>query len=256
MNVDSLLRQAKKKINSLDSELILLFVLGEKDRSFLVSHGDFKLSAEQISEFNELASEREKGVPLAYLLGVREFYGREFSVSPEVLIPRPESEAIINFAKELSVEKIIDIGTGSGCLGITLKLEIPEAEVFATDVSEDALKVARKNAKNLGANIEFFESNLLGNVDGEFDLIVANLPYVSRDWEWTSGIEYEPETALFAEDNGSFLIKELIKQAKDRTRTLILESDTSQQEEIIDFAKDYGFELVKKDDFITVFESK
>lgn len=255
MNVNSLLRQAKKRINSLDSELILLNVLGEKDRSFFAVHGDQILSDEQLNKFEKMVEKREEGVPLAYILGIKEFYGRNFSVSPEVLIPRPESEAIIDFAKELSVKKIIDVGTGSGCLGISLKLEIPEAEVLATDISEDALKIARENAENLGTDVEFLVLNLLESVEEKFDLIVANLPYVSRDWDWTSGIEFEPEIALFAEDNGLFLIKKLINQAKGRTKYLILESDTSQQEEIIDFAKNYGFKLIKKDNFVTVFSA-
>ena len=256
MNVDSLLRQAKKKINSLDSELILLNVLGENDRSFFAVHGDQVLSSEQLKKFEEMVEKREKGVPLAYILGIKEFYGRDFRVSTEVLVPRPESETIIDFAKELSAEKIIDVGTGSGCLGISLKLETPGADVLATDISEDALKIARENAKNFGADIEFLESNLLENVDGEFDLIVANLPYVSRDWEWTSGIEFEPELALFAEDNGLFLIKELIKQAKGQTKHLILESDTSQQKDIVEFAEKNGFKFNKKDNFVTVFKGK
>lgn len=256
MNVDSLLRQAKKRINPLDSELILLNILGEKDRSFFAVHGDQVLSSEQLKKFEEMVEKREKGVPLAYILGTKEFYGRNFMVSPEVLIPRPESEAIIDFAKELFVEKIIDVGTGSGCLGITLKLEIPGAKVLATDISEDALKIACENAKNLGADVEFLDSNLLESVEGKFDLIVANLPYVSKDWDWTSGIDFEPEIALFAEDNGLFLIKILINQAKRRTKYLILESDTSQQEEIIDFAENHDFKLIKKDNFITVFKSK
>lgn len=255
MSVDSLLRQAKKRINPLDSELILLNVLGEKDRSFFAVHGDQILPSEQLKKFEEMVEKREKGVPLAYILGIKEFYGRNFSVSPEVLIPRPESEAIIDFAKELPVKRIIDVGTGSGCLGISLKLELPEAKISATDISKDALIIARENAENLGADVEFFESNLLEKVEGEFDLIVANLPYVSRDWDWTSGIEFEPETALFAEDNGLFLIKKLVEQAEGRTKYLILESDTSQQKEIIDFAKTYGFRLIKKGNFVTVFSA-
>ncbi len=255
MNVDSLLKQAKKRINPLDSELILLNILGEKDRSFFAVHEDQVLSSEQLKKFEEMVEKREKGVPLAYILGIKEFYGRNFSVSPEVLIPRPESEAIIDFAKELSVKKIIDVGTGSGCLGISLKLEIPEAKVLATDISEDALKIARENAENLGTDVEFLVSNLLESVEEKFDLIVANLPYVSRDWDWTSGIEFEPEIALFAEDNGLFLIKKLVEQAEGRTKYLILESDTSQQEEIVDFAKNYGFRFIKKDNFVTVFSA-
>lgn len=257
MNVDSWLKTAKTKINSLDAELILIDELGEKDRSFLVVHGDIPLTSKQISNLANKIERRRNGEPLAYLTGFREFYGRNFHVSPDVLIPRVESETIIDFAKELEPKKILDAGTGSGCLAISLKLEIPQAEVSAIDVSENALKIAKQNAENLDADIRFLKSNLLENVKGNFDLIVANLPYVDRNWDWISdNLKFEPDLALFAEDDGLDLIKELILQARGRTEYLILESDTSQQEKIIDFAEKNGFSFVKKDNYQTVFRQK
>ena len=254
MNVNSWLKTAKTKIDSLDAELILLDELGEKDRSFLVAHSDILLNSKQISNLANKIERRRNGEPLAYLTGFKEFYGRDFHVSPDVLIPRVESETIIDFAKELEPKKILDVGTGSGCLAISLKLEIPEAEVSAVDISKDALKIAKLNAENLGAKVHFSESDLLENVNDDFELIVANLPYVDRDWDWLSkGLKFEPELALFAEDEGLYLIKKLIFQAKNRTKYIIIESDTSQQEKIIDFAKNNNFSLVKKDNFITIY---
>ncbi len=257
MNVDSWLKIAKTKIDSLDAELILLDELGEKDRSFLAAHGDFSLTSEQISSLANKVERRRNGEPLAYLTGFREFYDRNFRVSSDVLIPRVESETIVDFAKELKPRTILDVGTGSGCLAITMKLELPKSEVFAVDISAEALKIARENAENLSANIRFLESNLLQNVEGNFDLIVANLPYVDRNWDWISDdLKFEPELALFAKDDGIELIKKLILQAKGRTEYLILESDTSQQKKIIDFAEKNGFSFIKKDNFQTVFKQK
>lgn len=257
MNVDSWLKTAKTKIGSLDAELLLINELGENDRSFLVSHNDLILSEKQLTNLMDKIERRRNGEPLAYLTGFKEFYGRNFKVTPDVLIPRIESETIVDFSKELKPKKILDVGTGSGCLAISLKLEMPNSDVSAVDISKNALEIARENAEKLGANINFFESNLLENVEDDFDLIVANLPYVDKNWNFLSeGLKFEPKIALFAEDGGLFLIKELILDARNRANFLILESDTSQQKKIIDFAEENGFSFVKKDDFQTVFKRK
>ncbi|MBR3256732.1 HemK family protein methyltransferase [Candidatus Saccharibacteria bacterium] len=219
----------------------------------------------------------EKFFPQAYKDGVKEFYGREFFVTKDVLIPRPETEQIVDLVlsilgkntlpgvkpreKERILEKnkgeklkILDVGTGSGVIGITLKLLIPEARIFCSDVSLPALEVAKKNAKKLGAEIEFFESNLLEGVKGDFDIVVANLPYVDKNWEWLNepeslGIKYEPELALFAEDGGLRLIFELGRQAKNRTKFVILEADPCQHERIIDFYSKIGWKFVRGQGF-------
>ena len=120
---------------------------------------------------------RLEHVPLAYILGYRDFYGRRFTVSPQVLVPRPESEAIIELLKELGVSgKLLDIGTGSGCLGITAKLEIPKLNVILSDISQPALRVAHQNAEKFQADVALIKSNLLRAVTGKFDIIIANLP--------------------------------------------------------------------------------
>ncbi len=262
MNVSSWLKTAKNKIDSLDAELIVLNIIGGKDRTFLTLHSDLELSEDELKKADNALKRRADGEPLAYILGHKEFYGRDFIVTNEArtLIPRTETESIINVVKELNLapKKILDVGTGSGCIAVTLKLEFPDAEVLASDISTDALDVAKKNAKSLGAEVKFMESDLMEKIEGDFDVIVANLPYVDENWEWIDQkvLSFEPETALYAEDGGLYFIKELIKQVRGRTKYLILESDTSQQREVIAYAEKYGFKFFQKDNFVTVFKAE
>ena len=233
----------------LDLEVILVKVLGVKDRSFLALHQDDNLSDEQIKLADRLARERfinEK--PLAYVLSEKEFYGRRFYVDSRVLIPRPEIEEIIDAVKSVasSSMRILDVGTGSGAIAITLKLENPGLEMMASDISDDALDVAKRNAKEHGADIEFAKSDLLQNIGNLPDIIVANLPYVDKGWSWTSRtLRFEPREALFAEDGGLFEIKRLfveicekiIKVSDDKEIYLFLELDPSQKNTLKNFIK-------------------
>lgn len=203
--------------------------------------------------------------PEAYKRGVQDFYGRDFIVNSDVLIPRPETEMIVDAILNLVGKpylpgvkpsaaklpqdlKVVDVGTGSGCIAVTLKLELPGAEVVGVDISEKALKVARENAKKYNTDIKFIKSNLLDKVDMKPDLVVANLPYVNEDWEWLdkAALSYEPSIALYADDGGLKLIYKLIDQvAERRIKYLILEADPSQHERIVDFASKKGFKLTE-----------
>lgn len=185
------------------------------------------------------------------------FYGREFVINPDVLIPRPETEmmidAVLNLVGKpylLGVKPgeaklpenltIVDVGTGSGCIAVTLKLELPEATVIATDISEKALEVARENAEDLGAEIEFVKSDLLAGINFMPDIVVANLPYVDEDWKWIDKetLSKEPSIALYADNGGLELIYKLIDQVAERgIKNLILEADPCQHQQIIDYAK-------------------
>lgn len=200
-------------------------------------------------------------LPKAYKEGYQDFYGRNFLVTPDVLIPRPETEQIIDTILNLAGKSylpgvksgpnqlpdnpiILDVGTGSGCIAVTIKKELPNAEVYATDISEKALKIAQKNAQNYGAPIPFIISHLLEKVNNDDiptpDVVVANLPYVNKNWDWLdkSALAHEPSIALYAEDHGLKLIKELINQAAGlHIPRLILEADPCQHTEIINFAK-------------------
>jgi len=247
----------KAAISRLDAELILANSLG-KDRVFLHAHPDYELSETEEKTANSGLKRRAAYEPLAYILGHKEFYGRRFAVSPDALIPRPETEAIINLAKELKPQKALDVGTGSGCIAITLKLELPESDVFAVDISPKALAVAEKNAADLGAKIAFKESDLLSKVQGEYNLIVANLPYVDKNWDWLSPeLAYEPDLALYAEDAGLYDIKRLVSQAEAHLTNrgiLILESDLSQHAKIQDFVEDNtNLTLVKTEGLAQMF---
>jgi release factor glutamine methyltransferase len=240
---------AKQRIPSsrLDAELLLAHVLGTS-RSWLHAHGEEKLGREEVRKFESLIQRRLKREPVAYITGTKEFYCREFIVNPDVLIPRPETEDLVELAlqKGKVTIKVIDIGCGSGCIGITLKLERPEWTVSLSDVSKKALVVAKQNANNLMATVELVQSNLLTSVPkgSTYDLIIANLPYVDTAWETSPETAHEPALALYADQNGLALIFQLIKQSSVALRRfgyLLLEADPEQHHAIIEYASKYDF---------------
>lgn len=203
---------------------------------------------------------RQNRVPLAYIIGKKEFYGREFLVNESVLIPRPESENIINILKSLNINqypKLIDVGTGSGCLGITAKLECPNLQVTLIDISSDALRVAKANARFFKAKVEIIESNLLDEYNNKPDIIIANLPYVDSEWETSPETKFEPSQALFADDHGLALIKKLIQKASAIQISgsyMILEADPTQHDRIIDYATNMSYKPHREEDYILSFQ--
>ena len=243
MNVSSWLK--KTPLRRLDAELILAHVLGV-ERTFFHAHPEHELTTKEQSRAGSLVARRVRHEPLAYILGYKEFYGRIFTVSPDVLIPRPETEVIIDDILSLAMptSKVLDVGTGSGCIAITLAKELPNAAITGVDISAKAIKIAQKNAQSLSANVNFFSSNLLEKT-AKYDIIVANLPYVDKKWDWLGPeLAFEPQNALFASDDGLALIKELVQQAPDhlnKNGLLFLEADPSQHEDITDFAQKHGF---------------
>ena len=253
MTIAEWLTAANQKIDRLDAELLLVHFLGVADRSYLIAHSDETL--DNVDALNAQVDRRIRGEPLAYILGYREFYGRRFFVTPDVLIPRPETEDIITLAKAINPDKIIDIGTGSGCIAITLALELPSAQISAVDISDEALRIAQKNATHHHAKVNFLHSDLLTNYQPEPDtLIIANLPYVDRDWDWLNhdNLDYEPSLALYAEQNGLALIYKLIDQLPDSC-DILLEADTSQHQAIIDYAVKTHLHFKQAKNFILYF---
>lgn len=245
----------------LDSELILAHTL-RKNRSYLHAHPEEPLTDRSIEIANARLSLRLERVPVAYIIGHKEFYGRKFSVTTATLIPRPESEALIELLKQVVPRNIsllkekplrlVDVGTGSGNLGITAKLLYPELDVTLSDVSRHALKVAEKNALDLQAEVTILYSNLLADYPFTADIIIANLPYVDTQWERSPETEHEPASALFAANNGKALIYELLVQTKDTLvngGSLILEADPQQHQAIITEAKKYGLLLSGQDGY-------
>lgn len=240
----------------LDAQLLLSAVL-YKPREYLLAHGERELSDTEVAQANKWLGRRINREPVAYILGHKEFYGRDFMVSPNVLIPRPESESIIEMLKELKPETIIDIGTGSGCLAISAKLELPDSHVIATDISEDALQMARQNANSLNAEITFVVSDLLSGIktvtSAQPVTIIANLPYVDKSWKASPETKFEPSQALFADDDGLHLIKKLILQASRKLRpgdNLVLEADKRQHKQMTKYTEMHGFKLTKADGLI------
>jgi len=224
----------------LDAELLVAHVL-EQDRGWLVAHPDHALTPTQLLRVNDLLGKRQSGIPLAYLTGVKEFYGRPFIVTPDVLIPRPDSESIIETAikvlKKNLQPKILEIGTGSGCLAITLAAELPAATVVATDVSAAAIAVAQQNATALGVanRVTFRVQDLLKGEVGHYDLLVANLPYVPTHWLTDENkkqfhLVNEPHVALHGGDDGMDVFTPFFKQfaAHPTSDQLILEHGDEQ----------------------------
>ena len=250
----------------LDSELILAHTL-RKNRSYLHAHPEEVLTDRSLEIANARLILRLERVPVAYIIGHKEFYGHQFNVTTATLIPRPESESLIELFKQVLPRnlsliteaplRLVDVGTGSGALGITAKLIAPELMVTLTDVSRHALKIAEKNAKNLAVDVSLIQSNLLADYPFTADIIIANLPYVDPTWERSPETEHEPASALFAEKEGKALIYELLVQTKDKLRnggSLILEADPEQHADIIAEAKKYSLLLAEKDGYGLLFE--
>lgn len=243
----------------LDAELILANTL-RKNRTYLHAHLDEEIDPRRVDIANARLDLRLDRVPMAYILGYKEFYGRKFTVSPAVLVPRPESEDMISLfldatAGEIEQKVLIDVGTGSGCLGITAALERTNISVILSDISKDVLRIAEKNADEHHARVKIQQQSLLNGQLEPVDYIFANLPYVDKDWEVSPELQYEPKIALFTEDGGLKLILELIQQAP-RCLTpngqLFIEADPIQHERIIQAATKQNFKLVTIQRYIIV----
>ena len=255
MTISEWLRSATKQLkdigitsNRLDAELILAHTL-RKPRTYLHAHLDESIDERRYDIANARLDLRLERVPLAYITGHKEFYGRRFIVSPSVLIPRPESEAMIEWlleltANEITPKRLIDVGTGSGVLGITARLERPNLDVTLTDIDAKALALATRNASTLGATVHTRRDSLLDHQTFPVEYCLANLPYVDESWDDTSPeLYHEPAHALFAEDNGLRLINQLLPQL---TRWLapggvaLLEADPTQHAAITKVAQQHG----------------
>lgn len=213
----------------ISAEVLIFHVLG-CDRAYLFAHPERELTQAEQSRYEVLIARRASGEPLQYLTGHQEFWRADFLVTPAVLIPRPETEhlveAVLDLVREFSLGsklKLIDVGTGSGAIAITLARELPVAEVHAVDLSPEALEVARRNAERLAAHVHFAQSDLLASLPpaGDFDFVVSNPPYVGlneQDKVQEVVRRYEPSMAVFAGDDGLDIIRRLIPQARQALR--------------------------------------
>ena len=216
----------KHKIDNprLNAEHLIGHVLG-RTRMELYLEFERKLTESELAPLRELVRRRGEGEPLQHLLGTVEFCGRTFLCDKRAMVPRPETEELVEFLKSEirnAKSEILDVGTGSGVIALSLATNFPEARIYATDVSEDALALARENAERLGLaeRVQWIESNLLDNVSESFDLIVANLPYISAQDRQSLAREvlHDPEVSLFAGPRGDEIVRALIEQAPARMK--------------------------------------
>lgn len=278
MKLGSWLLEAAKKLGSagiatarLDC-LVLLEDATGKDRSWLLAHPDYDLQGLSLQTVKKQIERRAKHEPLAYIRGKSEFYGREFLVTADTLEPRPETETMIELLKQLVNDErgmkneevvIVDVGTGSGCLAITAKLEFPEVQVIATDISQACIKIAKQNAKKLDANVKFFQADLIPSLElsNKFGghrnyLMLANLPYVPDSHMINQAAMFEPKLAIFGGPDGLDLYRRLFSQiAKlpQKPTYVLTESLPFQHEALQKIAKVRGYRLKVREDFIQVF---
>jgi len=243
----------------LNAEHLLAHTL---DRTRMELYLEFEriLSEAELVPLRDLVRRRGEGEPLQHLLGTVEFCGQTFLCDRRAMVPRPETEELVEFLKsEIRNPKseIVDVGTGSGVIALSLAAEFPEAKILAVDVSEEALALAEENAArlNLSDKVRFLKSHLLEKVDGAFDLIVANLPYISTQDRHTLSREVlrDPEVALFAGAQGDELVRELIAQAPARLRPgglLALEIGLGQSQGLLSSLAEKKFsDIYSKNDY-------
>ncbi len=224
MTLAEWLKSARRRLDSaciegasLEAQVLAAHALGV-DRTFVLSHPEAAIDDPAIEP---LLQRRENHEPLAYIVGRREFYGRSFRVGPGVLIPRQETETLVEvalaFIRSSPETTVLDLGTGSGCIGITLKLEQEDAFITASDISTEALEIASQNAEGLGADLQFVVSDAFDGLDGRrFDLIVSNPPYVGIHEALPPEVrEYEPPIALYAGHTGLEFYEVLARNAAE-----------------------------------------
>lgn len=241
--------------------LIMLEDQLRKERGWLLAHPEIELTDIQARRLLRKVERRAKHVPLAYIRGHSEFYGRRFKVNRHVLEPRPESETMITILKSLVSEtkpwKIADVGTGNGAIGITAALELPDATVDLYDISSGALAVAKHNVHLHELRLRARKMNLLRRPLRPYDIILANLPYVPDKWRINEAAMAEPKIAIFGGPDGLDIYRKLFQQLQRFTwkpKFVLTESLPPQHVNLMKIAADAGFKLHRSDDFIQVFK--
>jgi release factor glutamine methyltransferase len=258
----------ESKIPSARLDCLIIFEDALKtNRAIVLTEPGRILKKNEVDIIKEMVDRRSKHEPLAYIRGFCEFYGRRFDVSDSALVPRPESEEIITQLKEIAGRKkvglVIDVGTGSGNLAITAKLEIPDLHVFAIDISESALRIAKKNAKKHNVDIDFCRGDLLLSIPEhklhkQISIIVANLPYVPNRLIINEPAKYEPKLAIFGGNDGLDAYRKLFKQTallpkNNGVKYIITESLIDQHKDLRLLASAYGFKERNEVNFVQVF---
>ena len=251
--------------------LVLLEDVTGKDRGYLLANPESQISSSNLSRLTNLLNKRITHLPLAYVRGKTEFYGRTFTITPAVLEPRPESETMIELLKNILSDKdkkysqlmtdkrlaLADIGSGSGALGITAKLELQNLQVDLIEIDKKALNISKSNVDLFTLNIRTIENNLLTNSNKPYDILLCNLPYVPDDHTINRAAMHEPSFAIFGGPDGLDLYRKLFFQVKNQTSKplLIFTESLLPQHVVLDtIAQKHGYHLIDEEDFIQVFE--
>lgn len=257
----------------LDALVLLEDVTGQ-DRARLLAEPEIPLSAAKLAKLTKLLTRRAGHEPLAYIRGFTEFYGREFVITPQVLEPRPESETMIDLLKELPEARhpelvagsrtpktvhIADVGAGSGALGITAKLELPEAEIDLLEIDPGAIRTAKTNVDKFTLTLRVLRTDLLRGTDRNYDILLCNLPYVPDNFHINEAAAREPRIAIFGGPDGLDLYRKLFEQLKsrpDQPLFILTESLPPQHQRLSAVAADAGYEQRRESDFIQLFARK
>lgn len=249
----------------LDCLVLLEDIIG-KDRAFLLAHPEFALTQKQIQELDNNIEQRQDHIPLAYIRSKTEFYRRKFFVNKDVLIPRPESESMIELllkeTKDIKSPSIFDIGTGCGALGITAKLEMPNSNVVGVDVDKKCLAVAVKNSRQLLANVDFVQGNLLDKIKYKIhdkDILLCNLPYVPNDFILNEAATKEPRLAIFGGLDGLNLYRNIFNQIdklNEKPCLVFTESLVAQHPYLTSIAEKSCYSQINSKGLIQLFKKK
>lgn len=269
MTVETFLAQATKRLSTagiatarLDCLVLLEDVLNT-NRTQILAHPEIEINDEQIMYLWKMVARRANHEPLAYIRGKTEFYGREFIVDKHVLEPRPESETMIDLLKATALAAlpasphIADVGAGSGALGITAKLELPNAQVGLIEIDRAALAVAKKNVSKFSIQAACIKSDLLTQTTAHYDVILANLPYVPDGFHINPAAHAEPRLAIFGGSEGLDVYRRLFSQLESfawRPRFIFTESLPPQHDKLASIALAAGFQLLQTEDFVQQFE--
>lgn len=272
MTVQQWLQKQTKVLQSAGIEtarldcLVLLEDATKHDRAWLLAHPEQILQSAEIAKLKTWVERRAAHEPLAYIRGKAEFYGRLFAVTHEVLVPRPESEGIIDLllayvehqATPTKDTAIVDVGTGSGCLAITAALELPTVQVSATDIDQACLTQAQYNAEQLGADCTFRQADLATDITPATDrlIVLANLPYVPTNYPINQAATHEPPRALFGGNDGLDLYRRLFEQITNYSlpvQAIITESLPEQHPSLAAIAAQYGYQLGQSTDLAQLF---
>lgn len=256
MTLDQWLAQAEARLRSagvdsprLDAQVLASHGL-KRSRAWVLAHGNYDAP----TSLDALLIRREGREPLAYITGTREFFGRAFAVGPGCLVPRQETEAVVELALEVVQpgDRVLDVGTGSGCIAVTLAFESPSVEIWASDRETDALAWAETNVRTHHAPVQLLRADVLrGIARGAFDVVVSNPPYIDATADLQPEVaDHEPPTALFASDEGLALYRQLADQAREiECRTLVVEAGDGMADDITKVFSQAGLKLLsaKKD---------